>query len=487
MASMSTPAGWEPYRSPKQRAGADAFHLSPFARLARTHVLVAAGDALVTIALANSLFFDLDPNDARWKVFLYLALTMAPLRGGGPVHRPRARPLRRWPPVDAHRRHGGPGARVLRDDRRPPGALLFPEAFAVLAMGKAYAVSRSAIVPTVVRDDTRAGRGQLEAPAAVRPGGPARRDPGRASPSRSPGPRGCSSSRWSPTLAATLAALRIPPPRWRRRRPPPRSRRSCTAPASAWRRRRWGWSAASSASSRSCCCSTCATTPPGRSAWCSSQRRRRAARLGAWPRRCGVAPPRSGCSMLALSVCVAGGLTAAWVGGLAGSMLLAAHRRDRVDLGPAGLRLAGAARCARRQPRPVVRVVRAAVPDRVGGRRGDPGAGSRSRSRSGSSPSPPSPASRCSPTSPASAPPTASTPSPARPPTRPTVIDPTTIDHTAASWETLTSGGAGGASAPRSPSPGRRSGSAGRRPAVSAPKAHRSARRSSPQASDDDR
>ena len=33
------------------------------------------------------------------------------------------------------------------------GLLLFPEAFAVLAMGKAYAVSRSAIVPTVVRDD----------------------------------------------------------------------------------------------------------------------------------------------------------------------------------------------------------------------------------------------------------------------------------------------------------------------------------------------
>ena len=79
MASMSTPAGWDAYRSPKHRAGADAFHLSPFARLARTHVLVAAGDALVTIALANSLFFDLDPNDARWKVFLYLALTMAPL------------------------------------------------------------------------------------------------------------------------------------------------------------------------------------------------------------------------------------------------------------------------------------------------------------------------------------------------------------------------------------------------------------------------
>src|SRR3546814_12889473 len=32
--------------------------------------------------------------------------------------------------------------------------LLFPEAFTVLAMGKAYGVARSALVPTVVRTDT---------------------------------------------------------------------------------------------------------------------------------------------------------------------------------------------------------------------------------------------------------------------------------------------------------------------------------------------
>ena len=95
-----------PYRSPRRRAGADAFHLSPFARLARTHVLVAAGDALVTIALANSLFFDLDPNDARWKVFLYLALTMAPLALVAPFIGPAARPRRRRAALDADRGHG---------------------------------------------------------------------------------------------------------------------------------------------------------------------------------------------------------------------------------------------------------------------------------------------------------------------------------------------------------------------------------------------
>jgi len=153
MGPMSSPAGWEPYRSPKHRAGADAFHLSPFARLARTHVLVAAADALVAIALANSLFFDLDPHDARWKVFLYLALTMAPLAMVAPFIGPvldRTVGGRRWMLIGVT---FGRGLLcfVMIDDLQ--GLLLFPEAFAVLAMGKAYAVSRSAIVPTVVRDD----------------------------------------------------------------------------------------------------------------------------------------------------------------------------------------------------------------------------------------------------------------------------------------------------------------------------------------------
>jgi hypothetical protein len=154
MTPMSTPAGWEPLRKPtRHRAGADAFHLSPFARLARAHVLVAAADALVAIALANSLFFDLDPNDARWKVFLYLALTMAPLALAAPFIGPaldRSTGGRRWMIVSVN------GARAvicffMIDSL--DGLLLFPQAFAVLALGKAYAVSRSAVVPTVVRSD----------------------------------------------------------------------------------------------------------------------------------------------------------------------------------------------------------------------------------------------------------------------------------------------------------------------------------------------
>ncbi|MDP1820242.1 MAG: MFS transporter [Acidimicrobiales bacterium] len=149
---MSDPAGWRPLSSPK-RAGGYSFHLSPFTRLARAHVLSATGDALVTIALAGSLFFDLDPNDARWKVFLYLALTMAPLALVAPFIGPaldRSHGGRRWMIVAVNAVRALV-CLVMVDDLN--SLLLFPEAFTVLAMGKAYGVARSALVPTVVRTD----------------------------------------------------------------------------------------------------------------------------------------------------------------------------------------------------------------------------------------------------------------------------------------------------------------------------------------------
>jgi len=208
MAPMSTD-GWRPLSHPRSRAGAEAFHLSPFARLARSHVFAAGGDALVTIALANSLFFDLDPNDARWKVFLYLALTMAPLALVAPFIGPvldRSRGGRRWMIVGTH------GARVLvclvmLNDL--DSLLLFPEAFTVLALGKAYGVARSAVVPTVVRSDAELVEANsklqllsgLAAPIAAVPAGLAFAVGG------SPAVLGVALLSY---LIATIAALRIP-------------------------------------------------------------------------------------------------------------------------------------------------------------------------------------------------------------------------------------------------------------------------------------
>jgi hypothetical protein len=209
MGSMSTSDGWQPLSKPTQRAGAEAFHLSPFARLARSHVFAAAGDALVTIALANSLFFDIDPDAARWRVFLYLALTMAPLALVAPFIGPaldRARGGRRWMIIGAH------GARalvclVMLNDL--DSLLLFPEAFTVLALGKAYGVARSAVVPTVVQSDAELVEANskmqllsgLAAPAAAIPAGLAFVIAG------SPGVLAVAMLAY---VIATLAALRVP-------------------------------------------------------------------------------------------------------------------------------------------------------------------------------------------------------------------------------------------------------------------------------------
>lgn len=209
MGPMSTPDGWQPLAKPARRTGAEAFHLSPFARLARAHGFAAAGDALVTIALANSLFFDLDPNDARWKVFLYLALTMAPLAIVAPFIGPlldRSHGGRRWMMVGAH------GARslvcfVMLNDL--DSWLLFPEAFTVLALGKSYGVARSAVVPTVVRTDAELVEANsklqllsgLAAPLAAVPAGIAYALAG------SPGVVGVAMVAYA---VAMLAALRVP-------------------------------------------------------------------------------------------------------------------------------------------------------------------------------------------------------------------------------------------------------------------------------------
>ena len=72
-------------RKPHRGRGAEAFHISPFTRLARVHLTGAGGDALIAIALAGSLFFNLDPDSARPKVALYLLLTIAPFAVVGPL------------------------------------------------------------------------------------------------------------------------------------------------------------------------------------------------------------------------------------------------------------------------------------------------------------------------------------------------------------------------------------------------------------------
>lgn len=140
----------EPER--KIARGVAAFRVPAFARLARAHGFGAGGDALVAIALADSLFFSIDPNDARWRVALYLLLTVAPFGVVAP-----------WVGPAMDRIKGGHrfvliGASFVRAALAVGMAayvdslLLFPFAFSMLVMGKTHHIAKSALVPSTVPD-----------------------------------------------------------------------------------------------------------------------------------------------------------------------------------------------------------------------------------------------------------------------------------------------------------------------------------------------
>jgi len=152
MATNAGNAGWQRLGQP-ERSGAGAFFVTPFTRLARTHAATVAGDTLITLALADSLFLSIDPDAARSRVALYLALTMAPFAVVAPLIGPtldRVKGGRRWMVIAANALRALLAILMIRDI---DSLLLFPEAFAVLVLSKSYHVAKSAIVPTVVRSD----------------------------------------------------------------------------------------------------------------------------------------------------------------------------------------------------------------------------------------------------------------------------------------------------------------------------------------------
>ena len=124
---------------------------SKFRRLAITHALMMGGDAAMVVALADSLFFNIDLDAARSKVMLFLALSFAPFL----VIAPLIGPL-----ID---RVAGGRRLVIQLDAAARVVLmilmaanidnlaLFPLVFASLVLQKTYIVSKSALVPSTVR------------------------------------------------------------------------------------------------------------------------------------------------------------------------------------------------------------------------------------------------------------------------------------------------------------------------------------------------
>jgi hypothetical protein len=141
----------EQFRALARQALGDLFdQRQPFGRLALVQVFMLAGDTLVTISLAGTLFLFIPTEQAKGKVLLYLVLTLAPLALVSPL-------LGRL--IDRSR-----GARkamvvcsaigrtvlcpIMASDTH--SLLFFPEAFLVLVLSKLYLVTRGALVPEMM-------------------------------------------------------------------------------------------------------------------------------------------------------------------------------------------------------------------------------------------------------------------------------------------------------------------------------------------------
>jgi MFS family permease len=139
--------------------GADA---SGLASLIDLHAIQSAGDALLTVALANTLFFSVAVDQARTKVALYLLITMAPFAVIAPIIGPLLDRFRNG------RRYALAATLILRAFLAwvmagavgsKGGFALYPAAFGALVCSKAYGVSRSAVVPRVLPPNVTLVRG----------------------------------------------------------------------------------------------------------------------------------------------------------------------------------------------------------------------------------------------------------------------------------------------------------------------------------------
>ena len=130
----------------------DAFsvHGWAFRRLAISHATNVAGDTLVALALADTLFFSVPAAEARGNVVAFLLLTLAPFALIGPLlgsmfHRvPRS-----------HRAGLGFGSLgrvvlVVAMIRSDSGFVLLSLVFGMLVLSRIYGISRSSILPAAL-------------------------------------------------------------------------------------------------------------------------------------------------------------------------------------------------------------------------------------------------------------------------------------------------------------------------------------------------
>ncbi|MFJ8858593.1 MFS transporter [Streptomyces sp. NPDC102451] len=125
---------------------------SGLGKLIELHAVNGAGDVMITVALASTVFFSVPTDEARGRVALYLAVTMAPFTLLAPVIGPL---LDRLPHGRRAAMAGAMFARavlaITMSGAVATGGLeLYPAALGVLVCSKAYGVVRSAVVPRLL-------------------------------------------------------------------------------------------------------------------------------------------------------------------------------------------------------------------------------------------------------------------------------------------------------------------------------------------------
>lgn len=125
---------------------------SGLGKLIELHAVNGAGDVMITVALASTVFFSVPTDEARGRVALYLAVTMAPFTLLAPVIGPL---LDRLPHGRRAAMAGAMFARAvlaltMSGAVATGGLELYPAALGVLVSSKAYGVVRSAVVPRLL-------------------------------------------------------------------------------------------------------------------------------------------------------------------------------------------------------------------------------------------------------------------------------------------------------------------------------------------------
>ncbi|RBY94168.1 MFS transporter [Blastococcus sp. TBT05-19] len=129
---------------------ADGAGESGLTQLLWVNALHMAGDAMIAVSLAGTLFFAATTDAQRGNVALYLLVTMAPFAVVAPVIGPaldRLQRGRRWAIAACHL---GRAALALVMAAHFDDLWLYPAALGVLVLSKAHNVLRAAVVPRVL-------------------------------------------------------------------------------------------------------------------------------------------------------------------------------------------------------------------------------------------------------------------------------------------------------------------------------------------------